>query len=641
MSTLNNLFEPIRVGGLELKNRIVMPAMGTNFASPGGDVTDRQISYYVERARGGVGLIIIEITCVDFTGRGVINQLMIEKDERIYGLSKLAKKIKKEGARVAIQLYHAGLRTDAIFTKTQPMGPSKMEVVGDAVASRELSDFEIDGLIKKFCEAARRARDAGFDAIELHCAHGYLLNQFLSPLYNRRSDHYGGNQQKRTELACQIVKGMRETVGKDYPILCKIPGDEGKENGIKLQDAIVIAEMLEKVGVNGIGVSCGLSEMVFSTMPMGTPLGSFVHLAQGIKKAINIPVIAIGRIKDPVLANLILKEGKADLIGMGRALLADPYVPSKALMGKLGEIRPCIGCICCVTQIANMSPVLCTVNPSLGREEEGSVRVGSPKKILVAGGGPGGLVAAISCAKKGHDVVLMEMNKSLGGLMSIASVPPKKEEIDEFNKYVSRELVRVGVTVKMGEEVTSEVVKKFNPEAIIIATGSEPAIPGISGINGKNVVMALDILRNKVKAGRNVVIIGGGQIGLEVADHLSQQGISVTVVEQLPQVGLDVLPRIKIFLMARLLEKKVKIIVQAKAIEINDSGVVVELPGKRETIAGDQIIIATGMKSRNNLVEDLNRDLPDFKNIYIIGDTIKPRGILEAVREGYEVGELL
>ena len=637
------LFTPININKLEVKNRMVLPPMGTGFASEDGQVTERMINYYKERAKGGVGLIIVEITAVERRGRP-LRGLLVDHDRFIRGLQRLSKAIKRHGTKAAIQLHHlGGVRGSAIFTQIPPVGPSFFSAypAGLGPVPRTLTTKEIRDLVMKFAEASRRIKEAGFDAIEIHCTHSYLIDQFMSPRFNHRTDSYGGSLENRARFACEVVSCVREKVGKDFPIICRMTGDEYVEGGITLEDAKMNAGLLIRSGADCLSVSVGVSDYVVPNPPMCFPEGCFLPLAEGIKKVVKVPVIGVGRISNTELAEQALVEGKADLIAMGRALIADPYLPQKVMKGKVEDITPCIYCNQgCVDRVLQGLDITCLVNPAVGREKEFEmISTKIPKKVLIVGAGPAGLKAAIVAKKRGHDVVLAEKEERLGGQLNYAFKPPKKAGIKRLIDYFSGQVGQLRIKTYLGKQVTKEFTKEVNPNVIVIATGSTPAIPKISGVNGDNVSFATEILEEKKRIwGEKVIVVGGGQVGLETAEFLGETGKKVTVLEMLGEAGIDLSPRTKKFLMRRLSEKDVQILVNRKVMEISSEGVQVDHFGQHEKFPCDAVVVAVGSSPERTLLQELEEIIPELDGFYIAGDCIEPRKALEAIYEGALVG---
>ncbi|MCJ7746652.1 MAG: tRNA-dihydrouridine synthase, partial [Desulfobacterales bacterium] len=421
-----HLLKPLQLGSITLKNRLVMSQMTMNYATQEGFATEKLIRYYLERAKGGVGLIFVEGTFFTPEGRGYVNQLGLsssEHTEKLKGLTKAIHSLNND-VKVFIQIHHAGGRAYSKVTGLQPVAPSEFPLYPGAETLHALTKKEIKDLVKAHIQAAVRAKEAGFDGVDIHCAHGYLIPEFFSPLFNRRNDEYGGDLSGRTRFLKEIVKGIKEQLGRDFPMTVKISGDEFIEGGLGQKEMIQIALLAQEAGVDGIMISAGTvggkkiedlsqAHKVLRTMPMMTELGCLVPLAAEIKKALKIPVITVGRINRPSLAEEIIAQGKADLVAMGRALLADPYLPQKAFEGKEEEIRPCIGCNeGCYKRIFQQLDIQCSVNPTLGREGEVSLdKASKPKKVFIFGGGPAGLEAAHAAWERGHQVVLMEKSK--------------------------------------------------------------------------------------------------------------------------------------------------------------------------------------------------------------------------------------
>jgi len=637
MQEFTKLFEPLSVGAMEIPNRIVMPAMGTNMANSDGTVSDRTRNYYVERAKGGVGLIIVEATCVDPGGKAMPNQLCIDRDEVIPGLKSLVNAVHRYGTKIAIQLHHAGRQTDSATVGAQPVAPSAIPGVLKVVP-RELTTGEIKRLVEAYAEGARRAKEAGADAVEIHGAHGYLVDQFLSPYSNRRNDEYGGDLERRMRFALEIVELCRTKAGEKFPLLFRISADEFIPGGLTLKETRIIARRLEESGVDCIHVSCGAYESMFRFMPpASTPPGSMVYLAREIKKMVRVPVIAVGRINTPELAEKILKKNDADMVSIGRPLIADPEFARKAKEGRPEDIRPCIVCMNCVDMLANSTgPILCTVNASVGKEGEYVLSpVEKPRRIMVIGGGPAGMECARIAATRGHKVVLYEKDTELGGQMMLASKPPYKEDVGLFAKYLVRQLSKLGVDLKLGVKVDKSLVIKEQNDVVVVAAGSEALIPEIPGVNTRNVFTAREVVGGKKKVKKDVVIVGGGQVGLEAAEMLMKQGKRVKVVEMLRKVGVDMGVHSRRLLVGRL-RGKVAFEMMAKVVRIEDGGVVVQREGgKEEFIKAESLILAVGIKRMTELFEKLKGEAIE---LYSIGDCAGGGKIRDAIADGFRVG---
>jgi 2,4-dienoyl-CoA reductase-like NADH-dependent reductase (Old Yellow Enzyme family)/thioredoxin reductase len=635
------ILEPIQIGKITLKNRFVMPPMVTNYAADDGAVTERFKAYHQTRAKGGVGLIITEAAYIHPNAKGFKNQVGIHKDELVAGLKELTEAVHKYGAKIAVQLYHAGRQTTSKVTGMSVVAPSPIPCPVKQEMPKELSLEEIKDLVEAFGAAARRAREAGFDAVEIHGAHGYLLNQFLSPYSNKRTDEYGGTLENRMRFPLEVIKRVKEEVGQSLPIIYRLSSAEFVAGGLTIEDTRAFAQTLVEAGVDAIHVSGGVYESsAMIIQPAAVPQGCYVENAAAIKEAINgaVPVIVVGRIKDPVAAEQIIREGKADLVAMGRALLSDPELPNKVSEGRVQEIRKCIGCNQgCIDRLFQDVDIACLGNALTGHETEFdmSAPAKDKKKVLIIGGGPAGLEAARIAALKGHEVILYEKQPDLGGQMRVASVPPHKEEINDLTAYFINQLDNLGVIIEKGKEANINAIREVNPDVVIIATGSEPIIPKIPGIDQKKVVTAQEVLSGLASTGRKVVVIGGGMVGSETAELLADQGKQVTVVEMLDDLAVDVGALTRALLLNRIEEKKIKVLTKSKVQGITADGVIIENEEGSQEISGvDTVVVAVGYKSRNNLSEIIKgEDIP----VYTIGDCVKPRKILEAVQEGFSL----
>ena len=631
------LFEPIRIGPIELKNRIVMAPMATHFADETGGATSRMEAYYAERARGGCGLIIIESGYIHPLGRGNARRLGLHDDRLIPGLRNLVNRIHAEGARVSSQLHHAGRQTNLNATGgLYPVSASSIPAGMEAIVPRTLRIGEIEDLVEAFGQAARRSVAAGFDFILIHAAHGYLIHQFLSPLSNRRKDRYGGTFSRRLRFLGEVVHRCLEAAGKDHPLMVRISADEFVPGGITLRDAQKIARRLEEWGVKAIHVSGGTHDtQEMELQPMAIPRGCLVHLAEGVKKAVGVPVATVGRITDPVMAEEILASKRADLITLGRALIADPEFPRKAFEGRPEEIRPCIACLQgCRDNLYQGIPITCMVNPQAGLECEKKIEAANTKKkVLIIGGGPGGMEAARVAALRGHDVTLAERNDLLGGQFRLASLLPGKEEIRFFLWYLESELKKLGVKIILGEEITAEKIFRLSPEVVILAAGGTSVRPGIPGVNLENVVTAWELLSDPGKCGRDALVVGGGAVGAGTAEFLAGRGHEVTLIEMAKEIALDEERINRKLLLRRIGEKGVKVRVMTLARAITGSGVEADIGGRTVQLPADTVVLATGVEANRSLQDSLKEKNVEF---YPVGDCVTPRKAIDAIREGFE-----
>jgi len=639
---LDKLFQPCNIGKLQLKNRVVMPPMGNNFGAEDGSVTLQQIDYYNERALGGPGLIITEMVSVDSPmGQRGIRQLRIDDDRFIPGLSRLAIQVHDSGGKMALQLCHAGLLAASNNFVLQPVAPSPVEYYGKKV-TEGLSKEEIKDIINHFIRGALRAKDAGFDGVEVHAAHSYLLAHFLSPYFNRRGDEYGGSVRNRAKILLEIIGGIRNAVGEDYPVWCRINGMEyGLEGGLTIDEAREIARMAEAAGSAAIHVTGGAygTYSGYNRAGMGQPEGNLSELAGAIKKTVKIPVIAVGRI-NLQLAEKLLQESKADLIAIGRAQIADPQLIKKAASGNFDDIRPCISCNVCVDDLTLLDVSLhCSVNACVGKERESRIRPAKiVKNVLVIGGGPAGMEAAIIAAQRGHRVTIYEQLPQPGGKLNLAVVPPGKNEIRPLTDFFVRQVQKLGISVVLQKEADASLIKQLRPDVIILAAGGIPAVPPIPGVAGENVVFAEQVLSGAA-VGQRVVIIGGGLVGCETAEFLSKHGKKITVIEMLDEPAAGVGSSFKPGLISRLAADGVTMMTGVECKKIFAEGVVITArDGKEQTLAADTVVLAAGAKPDRRLLQEIKGLAPE---IYPIGDCVEPRRILEAISEGHRIGLLI
>ncbi len=632
--SLQLLFTPIRVGRIQLKNRIIMPPMIDRLAVD-GMAGDRVKDFYAARAKGGVALIVLTPGIVDISMASPI-QLGIYEDRFIPSLRQLTDLVHSEGALMGIQLMHLG-RQGGEIKGYEPVAASPAPVSPHEEAPRELTTGEVEGLVEKFAEAARRARDAGFDMVELHACHGYLLSGFLSPHTNWRSDRYGGSTQGRARFVVEIVHLIKERVGGDFPVSCRINGSDYLPGGVTSDIARQTARLLAEAGADLIGVSGGAyGSYPVIVPPYDQPRGCNADLAGAVKRAVKVPVAVAGRLDDPFTADEVLKAGKADLIAVARGLLADPDLPNKALAGHYREIRRCIACNVCIDENP-IEPITCTVNPEAGREREMKmVPASRSKKVMVVGGGLAGLETARVTASRGHRVMIYEEDEEIGGQWVLAARPPHKRDHAMLLDCLSWQLQKLGVECHLGQRADVATVEGVRPDVLVVATGAEPLKPPIAGVDRPEVATAWEVLQGRA-AGQRVLVIGGGLTGLETAEFLAQGDREVVVVEQLKRAGADMGATVRWHLTNRTRNQNIRVFTSTQVNEIGSGGVVVVLrKGSEETWTGfDTVVLACGARSRDELS---TKAMNLVAEVHVVGDAARPRRGLEAIREGSEVG---
>jgi 2,4-dienoyl-CoA reductase-like NADH-dependent reductase (Old Yellow Enzyme family)/thioredoxin reductase len=637
--TFKKLFEPFSIGKMQLKNRIALPPMGTGCAEEGGYVGQRLIDYYEARASGGAGLIIVEGTAPSLQCRGG-RQLTLGDDRYLPGWRELAKAIHQHGAKIAVQLHHAGMEIrDGNYVQVGPspvIVPSRMVGISGK-PPHELTTDEIREIAQWFADATKRAREAGVDGVEIHGAHQYLVASFLSSATNMRRDRYGGTVENKARFLIEIIQAMREAVGPDYPIWPRINAEEyGFENGITLEETKQVVPMTVKAGAQAIHVSAYAAGSYVTKAPLSDTPGLLVPLAEAVKKVTRVPVIAVGRL-DHEVGEKVLEEGKADVIAIGRRLIADPELPNKVAEGRLDDIRPCIGCMECIERVgARGQGISCTINAAAGRERECQIQPAPKRKrVAIVGGGPAGMEAARVTALRGHRVTLFEKEPRLGGQLNLAALPPNKGDIVPWLNYLIGQLEKAGVETRLNTESSPGLISKSRYDAVIIATGGIPLIPDIPGSGSRNVVTAQDVLSGKAEAGEKVVIIGGGQVGCETGLYLAEKGKRVVIVEILKRMASEMGPMVRRRLMDGLRQRQVIMLTNAKCEAITEHSVTVtSAEGRKDTYPADSVILAVGSGKNDNLFKRLEGKVPE---VYCVGDASQPQGIMEAVRDGYRV----
>ena len=634
---MKHVLEPLSIKGMKLRNRLVMPPMATNFASEDGAVTEQIVTYYRERAKGGAGLIIVEMSYIQPSGKGFPCMLGVHNDRFLPGLNELAEAIKSYGACAALQIGHAGRQTRSGISGHRILAPSAIPSKGTTEVPKELSIEEIQDIIHAFGAAALRAKSTGFDAVELHGTHGYLLNEFLSPYTNRRADAYGGSFENRLRCAVEVIQEARSRVGEDYPLIFRLCANEYLEDGegITLEAAKKIAPRLAEAGIDILHITGGIGETRDHVVqPLYYKQGYHVHLAEGIKQSVgNIPVITAGSITDPYMADKIIEEGKADLIAVGRGLIADPMFLRKLKEGRVKEIRRCIRCNECIGRFRRGYRISCAVNPIVGKEASSELRPAEkPKRVLIVGAGPAGMEAARILSLRGHEVTLCEKGDEPGGYLRISSLPPWKKDILTLVDWLKAELERSSVAIHLNTEVTPEYIAQLSPDVLIVATGSTPRRSNIPGI--ESAITAVDVLKG-VPVGDSVVVCGGGLVGCEVAWYLAEFNKKVTIVEMLDEVATDMEVASRTAVLRKLREHNVEIICNLKMEKILPGEGIIGIDKEltKTEIKADTVVLAMGFDPNRALSGERNRPY----EVYLIGDAKEPRRIIDAIREADHV----
>ena len=635
------LFSSFTLKGIQLKNRIVMPGLASFLFGDDGSISDAAIEHYRRRAAGGPAMIIMEACAISPEGVVSNHQARIDDDRFIEGLHKIAAMIKSEGSVPAVQIHHGGRQTSIKVIKRKPLAPSAIPCPTIRGEVEPLTTEGIHDIVQKFGDAAERSVQAGFELVEIHGAHGYLINQFLSKVSNAREDEYGGDIVGRSRFAIEIVETIRQRLGPHFPLSFKISAQEFLPDGLTVAESIDILKHLVKAGIDVVQVSAGNDiTPEWICQPMFMEQACLAESAARIKKALNIPVMTVGRINDPLIANAVLEKNQADLVCIGRGLLADPQLPNKAREGRLDEIRTCIACNTCMESIFRKGRIECLVNPMLGREKEMPfVPTRKPKSVMVVGGGPGGLNVAWVAARRGHKVDVFEKRSALGGQLLSGSVPGHKKELLGLIRFQKKQIEKFGVTCHLNHAVKAADIQKFNPDVVVLATGSQPALPPVDGINRAIVMTYEDVLNGVPPSFKNAVVIGGGATGLELALYLAENGCHVSVVEMLAKIGRGLESMTKKILLGRLKEHHVIIWNETQLVRIESTGAVVTgSDGSEMLIEAEKVILATGTRPYNELyqkVKSLGYET------HQIGDCLEARNAKAAIYESAVLGRKL
>lgn len=642
---LKHVFSEMKIGNCVVPNRFAVPAMVTNYCTDDGFITDRYIMYMAEKAKGGYGLLITEDYAVQEHGKGYTRIPGLWHNGQIEGNKKLTETIHKYGAKIFCQMYHPGKQATLLSTGGQkPVAPSAIKDPLCQTQPREITIGEIRELVKDFGQAARRAKESGFDGIEIHAGHGYLIAEFLSPFINKRNDQYGGCFENRVRFLDEIYYKIRKQVGDDFPIIVRFSANEYVTGGRTEVESYQLAMHLDELNIDGLNISNGAyaSDMTHQVIaPMFTDHGINVDIAAEIKKLVSCPILVANRINNPGMANMIIASGKADFVCIGRGSLTDPDMPNKAKEGRFDEINYCLGCLqgCGNSLFGPKQEVDCLVNPRVGLEYKDNLEpVQNPKKVMIIGGGPAGLMAAKTAAKRGHLVTLYEATSHLGGAFRSASYPSGKGDLATVISSYRAECERLGVKIILNTPVTEELIAKENADAIIVATGSKPLVPNIKGIKNTNVVTAEEILYgDKEVLPGPTIVCGGGEVGGETAEFIAASSFfPVFILEMQPSILNDMVMQNKVPLMELLNKRNVQIITNAKVTEITENSVsYMDESGNTVTLPAATVVSAFGYKAYNPLEETVKKYC---KEVYTVGSAVKAGNAMVAIREGYEAG---
>ena len=656
------LFSPIQINGLEIKNRIAYPSLGLLY-SKDGKLNDRYLNYFKERADGGAGLVTVGPVGVDFIGSGAI-ALSLANDDAIPDFKKLTAIIKDGGARAWVQLFHAGAYSHPMYVDgRQPIAPSAVYSRYSQTTPRGMTLEDIRQVQEDFTRAAERAKEAGFDGIEILASAGYLITQFLSPRTNTRSDDYGGSFENRVRFPRELIERARKRLGPAYPLTIRMAGNDFVRDSNTDVETPEFAKIYEQAGVDAINVTGGWHESRVPQLPMHLPRAAFAFLALNIKKAVSVPILASNRISDPDSAEGIIKDGYADMVNLGRVLIADPEWPRKALEGKVDEIRPCVGCSQgCTDEIFNGRAVFCVGNARAGFEGERQLsKTENPKKVMIVGAGAGGLEAAVTAAACGHRVEIYEKDSDIGGQLWIAGAPPHKQEILEFIRYYRAQINRHQIPLHLNTAVDTELIKKRDPDYIILAEGARPLLPQIDGSDDACVYSAWQVLKGNPVLGKSVAVIGGGSVGLETAVFIAAKGTltpetlhflfayeavsperlrelmyqgssKVTVFEMLPRIGQDIGKSTRWILFDNLKRYKISVKTGARVTSIRDGIVRFQKDGRKEQVQFDNVVLASGSQSVSGISAEVKKMGYSFATV---GDGVRAGKLNEAIHGGF------
>lgn len=635
-----SLFSPKKIGEIEVKNRIIMPPMGTSLSFSTGELSTNIIEYYKERARGGVGLIVVEISQVDLdTGSAAMNCVRLHSPRCIPRLRRLAEGVHVYGTKIFAQLHHGGSEAPSFFNEGHELiSPSGIKCKTVPDQPRAMTNAEVKEMVQKYVSAAMMLKMAHFDGVEIHGAHGYLVHEFFSEHTNKRTDEYGGSFENRMRFATEIIQGIKKACGPDFPVSIRISSVEGIPGGFSLDYGIEIAKAMEKAGADLISCSMG----TYESFPTALETASFkegwrVYMATETKKHIDIPVVCVGALRNPDYLEQIIAEEQADFVALGRPLIADPEWPNKAFYGKTKSIRQCITCMTCIYTVTEPGFVRCAINARAGYEAEDPklCKDGNGRKVIVAGGGPAGIEAARICAERGFQVTLFEKTGALGGQLQMAKEAIDQEAMQNFIDYGTYELSRLGVDVRLNTEITAEAIRKENPYAVFVATGAKALIPDIPSEDPTKVITAEDYLAGKEEIGEEtIVVVGGGITGCETAALAASRGAKACVIEMMEEYCQDVYYDSRIEIMNNLEKYDVSVKTNCMLTAITKEGIKVKdtITDQETEIKADKVVLALGVKPENTIYYDLRGD---FEKLYLLGDAVRQGKIVDAVRAAH------
>lgn len=638
----SRLLEELKIGSMTVKNAVFMAPMSLGYESPDGTVNETMQEYWLARARGGVGCIITDALSVDPDVPYLGNTLCFRNEESIASYRRFTDRIHEYGTKIIPQITHPGPESVSAFRGIPPVA-SSVYLNSMAQRTRAVTLEEIPGIIQKYAKGAYDARRAGFDGIELHCAHAYmLLGSFLSPMRNKRTDRYGGSLDNRARLLCEVLDAIREACGPDFPVILRMSGSERDEQGNTLEDMKYLVPVLERHGVAAFEISGGTQyERCNKIIPChGEVQGVNVPEAEALHEAASVPVIVVGKINEPRFAGYLVDSGKVDGVVLGRALIADPDFVNKMEAGDYEGIAPCAACaIGCVGEQTKRHPASCVINPAAGREKELELTAAEqPKRVVIVGGGIGGMACARAFAVRGHEVVLLEREMELGGQMRLACIPPHKQELSKWIVYLEHELERLSVDVRLNTAADRAVIDGLAPEVLILATGAKEMLPPVPGIDPEQAVTAWQVLSGETVIPRgNVLVVGGGMVGCEICEYLMHQkrgSLHITMIEMADEIGAGMVVNNRVPTMIRLNRPEITMMTGTKLMSVNGSDVTVERHGVQETFGGfTHVIYACGARPARTLFDELKEAYPEA---VLIGDASQPAQALEAVRQAVE-----